>query len=237
MTRRVLMVAYNFPPLGGVGMLRSLKYATYLPDSGWEPIVLTALDPTGFLDEDALRNLPPSLRVERAFAPEPVKLRRALGRAAREVARIVGSTSRTRPAGPGEPASAPPADGAAGGDSNGDGKEPAASSNVWQHRATLLWNGAVRATFYPDDEVGWVPFAIARGLQIHEASPVDVIYSSSPPISGHLAAAALARQTGLPWIADFRDPWIGNAFAAKPAGCMPSSRGRSNGGWSTTRRG
>jgi glycosyltransferase involved in cell wall biosynthesis len=33
------------------------------------------------------------------------------------------------------------------------------------------------------------------------------LYSSAPPWSGHVAALAVARATGLPWIADFRDPW------------------------------
>mgnify|MGYP006196076133 CR=1 FL=1 len=38
-----------------------------------------------------------------------------------------------------------------------------------------------------------------------------VVYSSSPPVSGHLAAAVLSDLLDLPWVADFRDPWIGNA--------------------------
>ena len=103
MTPRVLMVAYNFPPVGGVGMLRTLKYATYLPNFGWEPVVLTARDPgAGFLDEAALRDLPSSLAVERAFSPEPAKLRRLLGRAVRNAeggdddagTRAAGTTAR-----------------------------------------------------------------------------------------------------------------------------------------------
>jgi glycosyltransferase involved in cell wall biosynthesis len=34
-----------------------------------------------------------------------------------------------------------------------------------------------------------------------------VIYSSGPPFTAHLAAAAMARLLGKPWVADFRDPW------------------------------
>jgi len=48
---------------------------------------------------------------------------------------------------------------------------------------------------------------------VHGRAPVDAIYSSSPPVSSHLAAALISSVTGLPWIADFRDPWIGNAFS------------------------
>jgi len=37
------MVAYHFPPASGTsGVQRALRFASYLPDFGWEPIVLTA---------------------------------------------------------------------------------------------------------------------------------------------------------------------------------------------------
>ncbi len=38
----LLFVAYFFPPLGGAGVQRSLKFAKYLPDFGWIPHVLTS---------------------------------------------------------------------------------------------------------------------------------------------------------------------------------------------------
>jgi glycosyltransferase involved in cell wall biosynthesis len=38
---RVLFVAYHFPPLGGAGVQRTLKFVRYLPELGWEPIVVT----------------------------------------------------------------------------------------------------------------------------------------------------------------------------------------------------
>src|SRR5882762_6313024 len=51
---RVLIIAYHFPPcMGSSGLLRSEKFARYLPDFGWEPVVLTvhprayeAIDPS-----------------------------------------------------------------------------------------------------------------------------------------------------------------------------------------------
>ena len=37
------MVAYHFPPLaGGSGIQRTLRFAQYLPEFGWQPLVLTA---------------------------------------------------------------------------------------------------------------------------------------------------------------------------------------------------
>jgi len=203
MQGRVLVVAYNFPPIGGTGVQRTLKYVTYLPQSGWQPVVLTARNP-GTLpwDEEAERRLPPDLVVQRAFSPEPVKLRRALGRVAREVAAL-------RPKG------------SPRGASGASVPRPAA---VGQAQSAVrvrdygglagIWGQIERLTFFPDPEVGWVPFAVRLGLEAHRESPVDVVYSSAGPFSSHLAAALIAVRAGLPWVADFRDPWVGNAFAA-----------------------
>lgn len=42
MSRRVLFVAYYFPPMGGAGVQRSVKFVRYLAEFGWKPIVVTA---------------------------------------------------------------------------------------------------------------------------------------------------------------------------------------------------
>ncbi|HFE52934.1 MAG TPA: glycosyl transferase family 1, partial [Bacteroidetes bacterium] len=41
-TKKVLFVAYYFPPAGGSGVQRVLKFVRYLPEFGWQPVVLTA---------------------------------------------------------------------------------------------------------------------------------------------------------------------------------------------------
>lgn len=40
--RNILFIAYHFPPYGGPGVQRSAKFAKYLPDFGYRPLVLTA---------------------------------------------------------------------------------------------------------------------------------------------------------------------------------------------------
>ena len=40
MTKRVLMIAFHFPPSGAVAAQRASKFARYLPEFGWEPIVV-----------------------------------------------------------------------------------------------------------------------------------------------------------------------------------------------------
>jgi glycosyltransferase involved in cell wall biosynthesis len=70
MTNRVLFVAFHFPPqAGSSGLLRSLKFAKYLPAQGWQPIVLSA-SPRAYesLDTSRLDEIPCGVEVVRAFA-------------------------------------------------------------------------------------------------------------------------------------------------------------------------
>jgi len=39
--KKALLISFFFPPLGGGGIQRMLKFATYLPDYQWQPVVLT----------------------------------------------------------------------------------------------------------------------------------------------------------------------------------------------------
>jgi glycosyltransferase involved in cell wall biosynthesis len=89
----------------------------------------------------------------------------------------------------------------------------------------ILWGRLWYKVLFPDSQVWWVPFATRRGLAVHKRQPFDVVYSTSAPISGHIIAGRIAAKTGLPWVADFRDPWIGNAFAP-PAGGITAVRQR-----------
>jgi len=66
----------------------------------------------------------------------------------------------------------------------------------------------VRANvFIPDARVGWLPFAVRAAKRIIREREIDVILTSSPPQTVHLIGLRVARTTGLPWVADFRDPW------------------------------
>ena len=90
MTKRVLLLAYMFPPIVDAGGFRPLAFARYLPGFGWDPIVLTRSftvrypmrnDPTYRWWEYAchegntiVQNYVTTNRYEREHqAPEPVK--------------------------------------------------------------------------------------------------------------------------------------------------------------------
>jgi glycosyltransferase involved in cell wall biosynthesis len=70
MPGRLLLIAYYFPPLGGAGTQRPLKFAKYLPEFGWVPQVVTvADDPTYVHDETLLHEVPAAASVERVNVP------------------------------------------------------------------------------------------------------------------------------------------------------------------------
>ena len=84
---------------------------------------------------------------------------------------------------------------------------------------------------WPYPWLGWVPFAVATGIAVaHRERPV-ALFSSFPPTASHMAALALHELTGLPWVADFRDPWTwagttatsGRASAGSPSAPRRSS--------------
>ena len=66
----------------------------------------------------------------------------------------------------------------------------------------------------PDARIGWLPFAVTEGLKILKKEKIDLIYSSSPPHSLQLAGMIIKKRTGIPWIADLRDPWSDIHFYA-----------------------
>lgn len=65
MKKRVLMVANQFPPMGGSGVQRSVKFAKYLPEYDWEPVVFTREINKGLIDKSLLDDIPKGLEVIR----------------------------------------------------------------------------------------------------------------------------------------------------------------------------
>ena len=76
---------------------------------------------------------------------------------------------------------------------------------------------AVRAMAIPEPQVGWYPHAVAAGRRLVRSWQPDVIYASALPFTAHLVAARLARDSNVPWIAEFRDHFAGNPYVSLPA--------------------
>ena len=124
-------------------------------------------------------------------------------------------------------------------------REIPASAHVVRTRALPLANwlslvpyrlGLKRVFAYlnwPDGGVGWMPFALAAALRAVRRDRPDVLFSSSAPHGNHLVALLVARFTGIPWVADFRDEWdcdtrISQTSLACSGGCqrVPNERSR-----------
>jgi glycosyltransferase involved in cell wall biosynthesis len=73
-------------------------------------------------------------------------------------------------------------------------------------RAWVLW---------PDGGIGWMPFALVATLRAARRDRPDVLFSTAPPYGAHLVALLVARMTGVPWVADFRDEWTANVLLSK----------------------
>jgi hypothetical protein len=78
----------------------------------------------------------------------------------------------------------------------------------------------------PDPYVGWVGPAVWKGRELARGERFDAVFSSSPRPSVHLVAAALARLTGLPWLADYRDPWSTYQFRKFPTAAHEAANAR-----------
>jgi glycosyltransferase involved in cell wall biosynthesis len=155
--KRVLMIAFHFPPIKvSSGIQRTLRFAQYLPQFGWEPLVL-APHPRVY-DSTSQEDMGEPLRsmvVRRAFALDSAKHLTVRGRYPRIAA-------------------------------------------------------------VPDRWVAWWPGAVVSGLRmIHQYRP-DVIWSTYPIATAHLIGMSLHRLSGIPWIADLRDPMAQVGYPPDP---------------------
>lgn len=155
--KRILMVAYHFPPLtGSSGIQRTLRFVQHLPAFGWQPVVLTtqirAYERTS---DDLLADIPRDVTVRRAFAVDTTRHLSIGGR-------YFGWTAR------------------------------------------------------PDRWVSWKFDGVRQGMRLIRELRPAAIWSTYPIATAHLIGAELHRRSGLPWIADFRDPMAQDGYPEDP---------------------
>jgi len=112
-------------------------------------------------------------------------------------------------------------------DYGGDWAEPWRALKPFVHEITVpalhapqrLWDlvlSAVRMR-YPFDGLRWASRASNLAAKLHTKKPFDVVLSRAFPEAAHLPAMRMNRRFGLPWVANWNDPWdfLGRAIAAK----------------------
>jgi len=73
--KKVLVISYYFPPLGGAGVQRVVKFVKYLPQLGWEPLVLTVKNiryPA--YDSSLLEEIPKDTKIFRSGSFDPLRV-------------------------------------------------------------------------------------------------------------------------------------------------------------------
>ncbi|RNB56991.1 glycosyltransferase [Brevibacillus gelatini] len=177
----VLIICYIFPPIGGGGVPRPLKMAKYLGEFGWNVHVLT-VDPTyhATLDPSLLAQLPGEVKIHRAKEWQ-----------------LLPGRGQTAASGAGSTAQA-----------------SAAPRVSWKQRVKKQVVNVLKKVkpylLIPDDQILWLPNALKLGREIMRREKIDVIFSTSGPVTNHLIAEKLADEFGCKWVADFRDPWTQN---------------------------
>ena len=168
--KRLLIISYYWPPTGGSGVQRWVKFSKYLPEHGWQPVIYTPENPERLAyDESLLADIPECTEVIRRRIVEPYGLYRKLfGRSGGEVNPL-----------------------------NSSGKS-------LKSKLSRVLRGNL---FIPDPRVSWVRCSVRFLKKYLREHPVDAVVTTGPPQSMHLIGRGLKRSLGLPWIADFRDPW------------------------------
>lgn len=200
LSKRVLVVTYNFPPVGGAGVQRVTKFVKYLPQFGWEPTVLTTENPSvPVFDESLLADIPPQTVVVKARTLEPgYALKRFVSG---------GHEIQARRASEG-------CENANAGSNKSDNPSLACRANVAaKSLAKRVLRGTANLLLQPDPQVLWNSHAIEAGLRVLGQRKHDAIFVTAPPFSSFLIGAELARRTGLPLVLDYRDEWsISNSY-------------------------
>ncbi|MDP1901629.1 MAG: glycosyltransferase [Rubrivivax sp.] len=202
----VLLVTYYYPPLGGAGVQRALKFSKYLGDFGVRASVLAADNRDYVHDESLLAEVPDALAVRRV--EHRPWLQRFMAWRKRGAAAAAPKSA---------PKSAPAPRLADGGTSASPGLRDAALR-------------AYAAMHFPDDRAGWARRAYAEGQALIREQGIALVLSTAPPMSAHWLGMRLARDAGLPWVADYRDLWTDNPGYAAPAWRAALDR-RAETGW------
>lgn len=199
--KKVLLIAYYFPPIAATGAMRPLHFCRYLRSYGWAVQVLAtdlgSVLPPHAADRHLLDRISPDIEVTRIQHPNPIgRLLRVRERFSRLLARRKLSSSISLAGGRG-------------------GTPELAIGPASVARAGLRF--LLEAVWgFPDPQCHWYRPAV-RAL---ETMPLEkrphIIVATGGPWTSLMVGWRLAKIFGVPFIADFRDPWSSNP-------CPPSS--------------
>ena len=172
--KRVLVISYYWPPSGGSGVQRWVKFSKYLPSEGWQPVMYTPENPELTTTDYSLEEeIPQEVEIIKTHIFEPYGIYR----------KISGSEKR---------------------EGQSEVNPINAQKKTLKQKISMLIRGNL---FIPDPRCMWISPSVRFLKKYLKEHPADIIISTGPPHSMHLIAKDVAEATGIPWIADFRDPW------------------------------
>lgn len=185
--KRVLVISYYWPPAGGSGVQRWTKFSKYLPSEGWQPVIYTPENPElSSVDMTLLDDIPAEAEIIRRPILEPYGIyRRLMGsNASTDMKTLIGNDAAKA--------------------TDGEVNPISGGSKSWKQSLSLWIRGNL---FVPDPRVWWLRPSVRFLKKYLKEHPVDAIVTTGPPQSMHLIGLKLHKATGIPWVADFRDPW------------------------------
>ena len=189
-----LVLAYYYPPDNTSGVFRTLYFFNHIARRGRWNICILTLDPACYRaeqnqDHHLLEQVAPQISVytARAVFPREALISLKKNSCRQESWELDGS------------------------------EEPTLSSSSPERKTTGWWQQCKdilteEILAFPDNKVGWIPFAYRQARKIIKEQGINVIYSTGSPWSSHLLGFLLKKRTGLPLILDYRDPWHGNPY-------------------------
>ncbi len=178
--KKVLIIAYHFPPDSQVGGIRPAKFAKYLPEYGWEPHILTVKDKFYESTDNSRLNEIASVPVTRTSIF--VTLMDIILYIKRLFLRSPQKESLNITASP----------------QNGAELKQRSDSFIKRVLNSLLES--------PDKHVGWLIPAVWAGLKIIRKEEIDVILTTAPPATVSMVGLALSYLSGVKLVTDLRDP-------------------------------
>lgn len=178
--KKVLIITYYWPPSGGGGVQRWVKFVKYLRDFGWEPIVFTPSNPEiPSYDESMFKDIPEDIRIIKNSIWEPYSYyKRFTGKSDKDRIQTAFLT------------------------------EKKVKSGLLEYIS--VW---VRGNFFiPDARKFWIKPSVSFLTNFLKKETVNAVITTGPPHSAHMIGLRLKFKTGLPWLADFRDPWTNIDF-------------------------
>ncbi|MDR2206853.1 MAG: glycosyl transferase family 1 [Flavobacteriaceae bacterium] len=79
--KKILIITYYWPPAGGPGVQRWLKFAKYLPDFGWKPVIFTPENPSyPLIDKSLEQEIPENIEIVKTKIWEPYRFAEKLSK-------------------------------------------------------------------------------------------------------------------------------------------------------------